>query len=925
MGIRQMARTTGSTLDSPGSSRVDSGSLVARPSGPEPLKIFMKRHVLLLLGLALTSIPMAAQESQRLYPAANVVVGSTQPAFETLQDRDGDGDLDSVGALFGGTNSNLGLWENDGAGRFALRWTGTGPGMSNGQGGELLAADFDGDGRDDFVMTSYFFVAPYIVNGFNAPTPLTVLVTGAIPNTRIEKVKVRDIDGDGLDDLVVLTQTSLGLVLSNLGGTPQMNLLALPLASRTMTLIRHASGDFTALLSGNQSVQTVGISNGGATLTLGGTQPLPGTTPGMLLPMLTSGDLDGDGDEDAVAFGETSFHVMRQNGSGQLNVEAPQVGGPATNLADVDNDGDLDGVCCGGGGGSGPPLPNLTRASNFEIAINDGTGNFAPAFQIAGYGAAHIAGAADIDADGDVDLVGGRAIFFSKGPLSADPLYRFPSGSSSVYTDWSYVDVDGDGDVDPGSNLRALLRNDGSGSLTEMTPTATGAPAGEIQGIADGDFDGDGDLDCVVQFGYPLPISAQGIYLATQTAPGQYTVGGLIMSPGPNALAPNYSFRSYGEDLSGDGLVDLIVTTELPTGTSTSIDRTSVYWGQSGGSFAAPINYDFTLKGTSDFDGDGIKDLVIATTANGFGWVRNLGAGAFSPPAWLGVPTTNSRSDRIAIADLDSDGDMDILAPSHPGTAGSWKTIVFVRNDGNGMFTAGPGPFGNVGGYANASPTTFVRVSDLDHNGVLDVMVYPAQDTLNSTAIFLADAPMVFRPRSVHVVVAEQVADLNGDGALDIVRAAYPASLRLLCDPVPGMPPGAYDQYGMAATVGSPAFPILGAKGPFRSGETVRVILRGGVGGSLAILAISTGRLASPIAWPQSHSLYLDAASPSTLLLPVQLGGAVGVPDAGTATLDFAIPPGFSGVELHHQAAVADPNNPTGISLSNAFHILYGG
>ena len=57
-----------------------------------------------------------------------------------------------------------------------------------------------------------------------------------------------------------------------------------------------------------------------------------------------------------------------------------QIGGPATHLIDVDGDGDLDGLCCGGGSG---PYPN-EGSSTFQVALNDGAGVFAPAFPIAG-------------------------------------------------------------------------------------------------------------------------------------------------------------------------------------------------------------------------------------------------------------------------------------------------------------------------------------------------------------------------------------------------------------------------------------------------------------------------------------------------------------------------------------------------------------
>ena len=87
-----------------------------------------------------------------------------------------------------------------------------------------------------------------------------------------------------------------------------------------------------------------------------------------------------------------------------------------------------DGAGCGGGGGGGPTSTPNVVLSDFQISLNDGTGAFDSSFKIAGLGAEHIAGAADLDADGDVDLVAGRVVYYPREPITG-PVHP-PVGTS---------------------------------------------------------------------------------------------------------------------------------------------------------------------------------------------------------------------------------------------------------------------------------------------------------------------------------------------------------------------------------------------------------------------------------------------------------------------------------------------------------------
>jgi hypothetical protein len=211
------------------------------------------------------------------------------------------------------------------------------------------------------------------------------------------------------------------------------------------------------------------------------------------------GDVDGDGDDDLIVWdgqGANGFYeLFRRSGPGALALEAPHAGGPSTELADIDLDGDLDGICCGGGTGT----PNWKNAgsSTFNVCHNDGTGTFTPAFQMRGVGSSHIAGAADMDHDGDVDLVAGRVIYFARGTFASSPVSVLGGALVSEHT---AVDFDGDGDRDLNFGLSGVQRSNGQSQYAGFAPMFPPAPAGaQFQGPGyPGDFDGDGDLDWIV-------------------------------------------------------------------------------------------------------------------------------------------------------------------------------------------------------------------------------------------------------------------------------------------------------------------------------------------------------------------------------------------------------------------------------------------
>ncbi|MFC1853610.1 FG-GAP-like repeat-containing protein [candidate division CSSED10-310 bacterium] len=244
-------------------------------------------------------------------------------------------------------------------------------------------------------------------------------------------------------------------------------------------------GDMDAIVGG---ATTVWFNNGNATFTDSGQILGGGNSQGNAL-----GDVDGDGDLDAMVAEYTpdTSSLWLNDGSGQFTESANAFDwAQCTCLGDLDGDGDLDAFL-------GPIGPNT-------IWLNDGTGIFTDSGQALGNEDTMGAAFGDLDGDGDLDV-------YAINLFTADVVYLndgsanfTENGQNFDPSDGENVklgDLDNDGDLDvvlsngweTSDNMpNRVMLNDGAGNFTD-----TGLALGEVltPGLALGDVDGDGDLD----------------------------------------------------------------------------------------------------------------------------------------------------------------------------------------------------------------------------------------------------------------------------------------------------------------------------------------------------------------------------------------------------------------------------------------------
>jgi len=268
-------------------------------------------------------------------------------------------------------------------------------------------------------------------------------------------------------------------------------------------------------------------------------------------------------------------------------------------------------------------------------------------------------------------------------------------------------DINGDGHLDvvfANTGQNQLCLNDGSGVFRDVTLTSLPEDNDDSRDVAVGDVNGDGHLDIVFanRFGPNRLLLNDGSGVFGDALPADFSAGG-----------GNTRGVALG-DVNNDDNLDIIFALKdaqnrllLNDGSGTFSDVTETN---------LPHEYD-NSRGIAlgDVNSDGSLDIVFANRLSNQGQSKiylNDGYGVFTDVTTTHLPKANHWSTDVALANLDGDGDQDVVFANFDE-----QSVVYLNN-GSGVFENIVSTQLPVGKQQSLS----VALGDADNDGDLDII-----------------------------------------------------------------------------------------------------------------------------------------------------------------------------------------------------------
>ncbi len=346
-------------------------------------------------------------------------------------------------------------------------------------------------------------------------------------------------------------------------------------------------------------------------------------------------DYDGDGDLDLFEIYYTTLRLYR-NDAGKFTNVTEQTGVFANRANEPENE--VFGAVAADFDNDGKPDLFLITQSGLYLYRNEGNGKFTDATaaaKIPSYSHVAISAAfVDVDHDGDLDI--------------------FIAGL------WPRVTKSQSSSPGQSGAPNLLLRNNGDGTFTDITAAAGVAGGGRSVAVVPTDYDNRRDVDLlVVNYG-----AAPQLYRNLRDGSFRDVAAEVGLD-----LKGNYTSVAAA-DVNKDEYTDFFFGSDDAPGQFAMSDGRGRFTVS-----AAPPATKGTLSAQFlDYDNDGLLDLVTVS-AEGLRVHRNVGN------AWIDVTDHAAKElpkliGPLAAADLDGDGDTDLILRAYDGH------LRFLRNDG---------------------------------------------------------------------------------------------------------------------------------------------------------------------------------------------------------------------------------------------------
>ena len=253
-----------------------------------------------------------------------------------------------------------------------------------------------------------------------------------------------------------------------------------------------------------------------------------------------------------------------------------------------------------------------------------------------------------------------------------------------------------------------------------------------------------------------------------------YVAPGSPGSGGTQGYTPNSIAVA---DINGDGIPDLVVATTIDQGQANNPGFAAVYLGvpSAPGTYQAGVRYPTTGTNPSgivlvDLLKSGSHDMVVSNFGSGTASVfmhNSASPGAFLTATTL---TTGGQPNQVVSADIDGDGFPDLVFADVSGNA-----IVMLQS------AATPGQFAAPLNLATGGQTASVAVADVNGDGKPDIVatVFDSHGNNGQVLVFLQSAtvPGTFAAPVSYPAGAQpyavRIADVNGDNLPDLIVANH--------------------------------------------------------------------------------------------------------------------------------------------------------
>jgi hypothetical protein len=557
----------------------------------------------------------------------------------------------------------------------------------------IAIADFNRDGVPDLAVADYRSDRVSVLLGIGDGTfqEGPTLEVGYYPVA----IAVADFNADGFVDLAVANSqaSSVSVLLGNGDGSFQdattVSLDGAPVSVRAGDFNADGVPDLIISLTIDSATAIVELAGNGDGTFGFALRISPGAG------VLALGDLNADGRVDVIAGEPQSLTVLLSNGDGtfqrQPDVRMPLFNTACIVTADVNGDGLLDVAAVASQGGG---------ADLISVFLGNGDGTFQQAPTVAASVSGGSPAVADFNHDGLPDIVVANSTentvttLIGNGDGTFTTAGSFPAGVAPYHVVAGDFDRDGNLDVvvtseQSGSSVMVLLGN-GDGTFQAPAMVSVG---GSVSGLVVGDLDGDGILDLAVS---TRNTSDGAVVVLLGTGDGRFTVRTRFgLSNGAVALA----------DFNHDNILDLAL--------AASPDQISVWLGNGDGTFrpGGTTNTSGAPLGVAagDLNGDNELDLMI-TEDGGAEVLFGRGDGTFEARVPV-IPNVAYPFASPVIADFNGDGVPDMAAISYQG-----DTVVIVLGRSDGTFSD-PLAFG-----ADRGPLSLVA-ADVNLDGRPDLVV----------------------------------------------------------------------------------------------------------------------------------------------------------------------------------------------------------